>query len=603
MQLLFVWIEDFYSIKNQNFNFGFEYYCSYNKVDNSITFDKQKYIVPDYFFGENILNASAIVGENGAGKTTLINYIYGFLGNFYSKGVFLIKTENNEYILYHHKDFEGLKITNEEKIDVKIKKSTYDNITTAFDDGKLEVVYFSNAFSIKKFWKTRASVVDLSTTTLIEEKKSVDIYKISELRKQVDFIENKPSDFKISFESRLKSIDVYFDNIDIVFIVKAASKLNLYNNFLKYIESEEAKPGWRKLSNPCLIPYLLAVSLVPTILELKHNQKTDVDYLRLLEVSPLILNDTPDLDYLRAVLDFLRVINRDISNSDGDVREKLDGIYNLLLFVIRDIRTSPKDYQLYIKKNLDYVSIDIIDFHFEIASNRFNSFEEKLAKIKLTNKIINFNWSLSSGENAYLTLYSRLFEYARLKNLDKDSTGLKKLNYVWLILDEVELYMHPQWQKEFVKRITEFISFAFTKAKVQIFLTSHSPLVIGDFPKNNIAFIQRKSGFTEVSKIEHEETFGSNIFNLFTDSFFIQDGLTGDFASEKIDKVLHLTSTEESIQENYEFINAITKFIGEPILKDHIEKRLEYFSLDEEKLTAEYNKIGKLLKKAGKKKL
>ncbi len=73
-----VWIEGFGNDKKAGFNFsaGYDFEFTY-KVENKsiLTITESAEKIPKGFFGKNILNLNAIIGENGSGKSTLIRHI------------------------------------------------------------------------------------------------------------------------------------------------------------------------------------------------------------------------------------------------------------------------------------------------------------------------------------------------------------------------------------------------------------------------------------------------------------------------------------------------------------------------------------------------
>jgi len=73
MELLYIWIENFKNIKKQGFYFSSEYWFDFDY--NRLTWIKNENSVPTDFFGEKIINITAIIGENGAGKSALIEFI------------------------------------------------------------------------------------------------------------------------------------------------------------------------------------------------------------------------------------------------------------------------------------------------------------------------------------------------------------------------------------------------------------------------------------------------------------------------------------------------------------------------------------------------
>ena len=75
MELLFVYIpNDRRNIKNCSYNFSSEYIFSYDESTKTFSMEHCEGL-PAHWFGNNILNITAIVGKNGTGKTNLLNCI------------------------------------------------------------------------------------------------------------------------------------------------------------------------------------------------------------------------------------------------------------------------------------------------------------------------------------------------------------------------------------------------------------------------------------------------------------------------------------------------------------------------------------------------
>lgn len=149
---------------------------------------------------------------------------------------------------------------------------------------------------------------------------------------------------------------------------------------------------------------------------------------------------------------------------------------------------------------------------------------------------------------------------------------------------------HPKWKKSFVKSIISFLPTFFEKlsAEVQIIFTTHDPLTLSDMPKSNITYLStRTSGETYILNAEEvckKKTFGANIHDLLADNFFLEDGLMGDFAKDKIEKTIEwLREKLEEKRENTDFkLDAlhlekqhhlsIINIIDEPLLKHKLEE-------------------------------
>jgi hypothetical protein len=69
---------------------------------------------------------------------------------------------------------------------------------------------------------------------------------------------------------------------------------------------------------------------------------------------------------------------------------------------------------------------------------------------------------------------------------------------------------------------------------LQMVLTTHSPLLLGDIPCENILFLPGQSQETPATYEEMPETFGQNIHTILKHSFFLEKGTVGDFAANRI---------------------------------------------------------------------
>jgi len=147
---------------------------------------------------------------------------------------------------------------------------------------------------------------------------------------------------------------------------------------------------------------------------------------------------------------------------------------------------------------------------------------------------------LSSGEKQKIFSFSTIIYH--LKNIDSVSNEednedmLITYKNINLIFDEIELYYHPNFQKSFIKNLVEYIDRANLKNIKNINCTfiTHSPFILSDIPKQNVLFLEKGQplSFTRMN------TFGANITDLLADSFFINDGLIGDFAKNKIEETI-----------------------------------------------------------------
>ncbi|MFZ2889681.1 AAA family ATPase, partial [Sulfuricurvum sp.] len=148
-------------------------------------------------------------------------------------------------------------------------------------------------------------------------------------------------------------------------------------------------------------------------------------------------------------------------------------------------------------------------------------------------------------------------------------------------LDEPDNTLHPNWQKKF---INELISIAKKlEKKVHLIITSHSPFILSDIPKENVIFL--KDGKEEKVDID---TFGANIHTLLSHGFFMDDGLMGEFAKSKINEIIDFYNEVEKhtnneikkaelkvqYEEKKEAFWNIQSIIGEAYLKQVVKNHL-----------------------------
>ncbi|WP_113652745.1 hypothetical protein [Pedobacter namyangjuensis] len=179
----------------------------------------------------------------------------------------------------------------------------------------------------------------------------------------------------------------------------------------------------------------------------------------------------------------------------------------------------------------------------------------------------------SSGEEGFLDLFSTLYSHSEnIKNkIDIDfhsSDSLSKIGKnIFLLLDEGDNAFHPQWKKEYIKYIREVIPIIFRGYEIQVTISTHDPLTLSDFPKNNVVFLEKNGFVSRIKESSGIRTFGANISDLLKDSFFIQDGQIGSFVAGAIDWAINAMLKNQLSRQNIEDIERLIYTIDEPIIK------------------------------------
>lgn len=252
------------------------------------------------------------------------------------------------------------------------------------------------------------------------------------------------------------------------------------------------------------------------------------------------------------------------------LQKKLDGV-SLFIDVIEQMEIKDEDVgdseagSLVWYINDDFKQTDFLVF--------YRLYKESFS----VSPFLNFTWrNLSSGEKALFSIFSRF--YSLVNTQVADNRKLKKNLFV--LLDEPDTYLHPDWQKRLVEILCSFLPIIYPldehgmQRNIQICFTSNHPLTISDLPHTNLIFLKKnRSGKTYVqdSLDDKKMTFAANIFTLFADSFFLKNGFTGSFARQKINHIIEdLNNPDLLAEERKNEIKIIIQMIGEPLLKNKL---------------------------------
>ncbi|WP_145247443.1 AAA family ATPase [Pseudomonas oryzihabitans] len=98
---------------------------------------------------------------------------------------------------------------------------------------------------------------------------------------------------------------------------------------------------------------------------------------------------------------------------------------------------------------------------------------------------------LSDGERGLLALVFDLTRRLAIANPDSDAPIAEGVALV--LIDEVELHLHPKWQRDVLQRLRE------TFKACQFVVTTHSPLVLGEVPTRCVRFLEFVDGKVHVT--------------------------------------------------------------------------------------------------------
>ncbi|WP_210490342.1 hypothetical protein [Rufibacter aurantiacus] len=606
MDLKYLWIKKFRNIEEQGFSFTDKYIISYSSITKELSTTPNANSIPEGFYTSNIVSLTGILGENGAGKSNIIDFIMtriASVGNgstdlYEEENVFLVILEN---IIFKHKDIE---LVNQEQL------RSLGFVLLEFDEDILRLNGSSNCdWDLKsKIYSTKyifyasnferpgtygiSHLIDISTSYKIYHSAVIrdDFpagYYNEEIKNQTEFLLSIRGDrhIKLPFDIPSK-LHITFEKAEDVI-----KKIDLSEEFFGTVELDQLKyltnesPNfYNRQYNPSLSKIeelTILINLDLLLIILKHHP----EYFK--EIEPQ--------DFNKLVFGTLEG-DSNISNELKEIDQVLSQIKHSLVSLFERgllIVEEQEEANSYIRK----VNRSFVLTINEDSKEDFYTFIRYYTEFSNSVDIIKRYWmGLSSGQQAYLNLYSRFFEaYKRILDAEGSDVIYDNAEHCTIMIDEGETFYHPQWQKQFVKQVTDFLSMIFAGYNIQVIIASNSPFIASDIPTANINFIKRGGdGKCEVDTlIRPNNTFASNIHTLLTESFFLSGGLIGDLAKNKINSLIEFLNTpnnipgEEESQEQLSNTKARMKslinIIGEPVIRRKLESMwVEKFGLEEE---------------------
>lgn len=236
------------------------------------------------------------------------------------------------------------------------------------------------------------------------------------------------------------------------------------------------------------------------------------------------------------------------------------------------------------KKIFDILEIDLI-FNEKIVLNiskeniievndNFFVFYEKLIKYELKPFTYELYPSLSSGQKAILFIFARINDAIQKINQENPKEN------ILILLDEADLKLHLEWQRKFVSDLIEFLN-SYSNNKFYVLYATHSPMILSDITNDRVVFLKKKDEkYSEDKQDFTKSTFGANIYDIYADSFFVNNFM-GEFAQNKIDEIIDLIESHkkdnQTISKNQvPNLLKIVKNIGEPLLRNKLEDEIKF---------------------------
>lgn len=571
MELCYIWISNGIFIEQGlNFSKDFEFEVfSDNKKDYYLTV-KEKKVLPANFYNKNIINISAIVGKNGAGKTTFIKFLRENLGEGPTiNGQAYISIFKDDMKFYISCNFDGRlkKLHYDEKFIELCARysfkytSSNGNAPNEYIAYKFEkIVFFANVFDFRNErnndWDNLIENHSLNSfvlRTLENEEKKIRPFmalRKEEFMKSLDFI---CDDIMVN---NLKEKVSGIPQVISLKLNENRHELYRYGKKKHMVMAEEIANRLEKDSVMNDFEAELSKFFLYTIFEEGEVERESINMC------------TNSSNYMELCLSFLHEVNP--SNK-----------IKYLSFL--------KCYEM-IKNKCEYVAVghNIFEaYKMRILIKDLTSLKETLQEFNSSiydsslSTFMTIHWDeddggYSSGQYAIFRLYYSLYNCLKSIRECKDSSSKERT--ILLVIDELETYMHPEWQRTCVKNLHDFIEILLednSSVKVQIIITTNGPFILSDIPSQNINIIEYNDGLRIIrSGLSTKETFAQNIHTLLASSFFMKNGTIGEFSQNKL-KILSelLNKPSKEVYECREDIQKYIDLIGEPVIKKLLEQK------------------------------
>ena len=562
MELLYIYIKEYEGLVDSEFNFSPEYNIHFNRKTIILEVNKDNDWLDNFWGSNSIHSITGIVGKNGSGKTTLLRLLLriGVDGAIYTEPENIIiayKRQSNSkkislYIgknleLKNKKDFEILNSTKHNKISYIYHSNHFDPYNHPLDLTKNELVGMSNIGTNYLLLKDKETYLNRSSDSRkFTFSKTVLLHKAMELRRHVNFIRKYKNDKDVSFFKVPRYLVLKPDTEE--------------EEWLRIHDDEQKREYSRKISEHLsfvfntdssnrtqneIIRFLFIKSSIFNLINHSYSLSTSMveipEFLKQIKYLVLVMHELGDTEsfYEKLLLKF--------PDLPFVIKNQID-LKNLFKLIAKH-EIIPKRNVIIIdlKQNEITVFNKFLNTHFtDDRSTSFIDIELSHNKLQQTTP--------SSGELAMINFFARLCSIKK--------TPLK--NRLIFLLDEVELALHPEWQRKYINSVIHFLQKEFVNKKIQIIITSHSPFVVSDLPKNCLNLL---NGNME----NNENTFGANIHSLYADSFFMKDGFIGEFAMNKIQNILDDLNTIGPFQkQRIREIGITIKLIGETFIKKEL---------------------------------
>lgn len=534
MKLCFIWVKKYKGFRDLSLNLSDEFNFEYDINSNCLLKTKNDNFIPS-LFEENISCVTAIVGKNGAGKSNCLELIctilQGSMYQFDTEFISVIEHESN----FHISHTLTSKLTINFPHSIVQEKGKAKGFNTIFFSNVHDERYYEfsddvviatanngygyrNLFSSK--WRRKPNLFSIQVDLITKHRRSLqDDIKIS-LPNYI-MVEFAPIREKIRYD------------------IKSEDFIRAFKKRLSDMVSNENKFS-------CMLKYSFLLQIYEVLF--KTKRKYSLFNFEFMEKEPT------DLFLNRAIKEILQEIKdlefdpEQYPNFPIEIKEQIKDDFKTINSICDAVKNlSP----LLISSKPGSFSTS---FEIKFSPENHDTIK-KLCYSLNSNRLIRMSWiGISSGAKAYLTLLAVLND--KLKGTRNDTL---------ICIDEGDLYLHPEWQIDFLHNLNKMLP-KFSNANLQLVLTSHSPFLLTDLPRDNVIIINDKC---VVDKFNTPlRTFGSNLYDLYNNAFFLKGKRFGALAEAHIETITNKINNNDFVESERQSIEKFIEIIGDKLLRN-----------------------------------
>ena len=600
---IYMYVEDYKGLKDFEITFDNNYEIKYNRDKDTLSINKkcesannniENFYSIDRTKG-NIDSANLLIGKNGSGKTSILEVLNSNLildiENRNNDSIILYKSSrNDEDFIIEGNGNRFLEIKELPIVDKLVKENYQDNKNYI---GKIGVIKFS--FREKTMNATQREILfqryaqsetiiykwniglgnvskeeiynylikvnqeknndnfenayfTLLIPDLYEELKKSKSGEIKEKIKKIENLDFSKIDSFFKLYNNKNENNFNFDEIE-NFDNKNEDNLKdiIFNNYFNYIYLHIILEILNKNSKKIYELKKIKDELLELLNDKSLFQKCEIlfkKYGKLINMSfhwyiPQIY------DIIERIASFIENISEkeiDIQNPEGTIKK---------------IRINCK------KKNKKLVEL-LKEYDSFLIPKSENSLDISLKNIEDIIKIE--EEGLSDGEKIKLQYFSTLNGLLRGE--------LKNKEYITLLFDEIEIYLHPEWSRRFLYELIEELE-RYEDKKFKLIFATHSPFLIADVLAKDCIYLSKdEEGKIKAEIKEDVKTFGDNIIDLFKNTMFLESTF-GKFATEKIKGVVDKIEKAEKYSDIKHEVDFIIDEIGEKLISNKLKSMIE----------------------------